>query len=137
MIIYPSHAFNNDYTKVEGSGYFNSTNMATSGAYTVDEINDDSIVYTARDDYYRGTPSVKKVVMKTIGSGSTKQVAFENGEISYMRITTPEELKKYESDDNYNVSSFSEGRLNYLQINPYGPAKDKLTKMQEKQSSLP
>ena len=65
--------------------------------------------------------------MKTIGSGSTKQVAFENGEISYMRITTPEELKKYESDDNYNVSSFSEGRLNYLQINPYGPAKDKLT----------
>ena len=128
MIIYPSHAFNNDYTKVEGSGYFNSTNMATSGAYTVDEINDDSIVYTARDDYYRGTPSVKKVVMKTIGSGSTKQVAFENGEISYMRITTPEELKKYESDDNYNVSSFSEGRLNYLQINPYGPAKDKLTK---------
>lgn len=51
--------------------------MATSGAYTVAEINDDSIVYTARDDYYRETPSVKKVVMKTIGSGSTKQVAFE------------------------------------------------------------
>lgn len=127
MMIYPSHAFDNDYTKVEGSGYFNSTDMATSGAYTVAEINDDSIVYTARDDYYRGTPSVKKVVMKTIGSGSTKQVAFENGEISYMRITTPEELKKYEGDDNYNISSFSEARLNYLQINPYGPAKDKLT----------
>ena len=96
MMIYPSHAFDNDYTKVEGSGYFNSTDIATSGAYTVSEINDDSIVYEARDDYYRGTPSVKKVVMKTIGSGSTKQVAFENGEISYMRITTPEELKKYE-----------------------------------------
>ena len=62
MIIYPSHAFDNDYTKVEGSGYFNSTDMATSGAYTVDEINDDSIVYTARDDYYRGTPSVKKLL---------------------------------------------------------------------------
>ena len=103
MMIYPSHAFDNDYTKVEGSGYFNSTDMATSGAYTVAEINDDSIVYTARDDYYRETPSVKKVVMKTIGSGSTKQVAFENGEISYMRITTPEELKKYEGDDNYNI----------------------------------
>lgn len=44
-----------------------------------------------------------------------------------MRITTREELKKYEGDDNYNISSFSEARLNYLQINPYGPAKDKLT----------
>ena len=64
MMIYPSHAFDNDYTKVEGSGYFNSTDMATSGAYTVAEINDDSIVYTARDDYYRETTSVKKVVMK-------------------------------------------------------------------------
>ena len=40
--------------------------------------------------------------------------------------------------DNYNMySSFSEARLNYLQINPYGPAKDKhYQKMQEKRSSL-
>lgn len=128
MMILPSHAFENDPSKVDDSGYFNTTKMVTSGAYTVAEINEDSLVYTARDDYYRGTPDVKKVVMKTIGAGSTKQVAFENGEISYMRITTPEELKKYEAEpDKYNVYSVSEARLNYLQINPYGPAKDKFS----------
>lgn len=123
MFPLPSHAFDNDPSKVADSGYFNSTDMVTSGAYVVSEINDDSIVYTARDDYYRGTPSVKKIVLKTIGSGSSRQVAFENGEISYMRITTAEELEKYSSQpENYTVSSISEARLNYLQINPYGPA---------------
>lgn len=98
--------------------------MATSGAYTVAEINEDSIVYAAREDYYRGTPDVKKIIMKTMGTG-TKQVALENGEISYTRITTAEELEKYKAQsDKYNISSVSEARLNYLQINPFGPAKD-------------
>lgn len=123
MCLLPSHVFDGDETKVDNSGYFNSTDMVTSGAYTVSEINEDSIVYTAREDYYRGTPDVQTIVMKTIGAGSTKQIAFENGEISYMRLTTAQELKKYdEKPDEYNLYSISEARLNYLQINPYGPA---------------
>ena len=127
MAILPSHSFDNDPGKVDDSGYFNNTDMVTSGAYTVSEINDDSIVFDRREDYYRGTPQVKKIVMKTIGSGSTKQVAFENGEISYMRITTKEELEKYEAEpDKYNIYTIPEARLNYLQINPFGPMKDKL-----------
>ena len=126
--ILPSHSFDGDPEKVDNSGYFNSPDMATSGAYTVTEINEDSIVYESRDDYYRGTPQVKKIIMKTIGSGSTKQVAFENGEISYMRVTTKEDLQKYEADpEKYNIYSIPEARLNYLQLNPYGPAKDKLS----------
>ncbi len=127
LMILPSHAFDNDPTKVDGSEYFTSTDMTTSGAYTVLEINEDNIVYEARNDYYRGTPQVKKIIMKTIGAGSTKQIAFENNEISYMRVTTKEELEKYENSDDYNIYSISEGRLNYLQINPYGPANEKLT----------
>ena len=102
--------------------------MATSGAYVVSEINEDSFVYTARDDYYRGTPSVKKVVMKTIGSGSTKQIEFENGGIDYMRVTSAEDLKKYKGEsDKYNMYSISEARLNYLQLNPHGPVMSTLS----------
>lgn len=124
MTLLPAHIFDNDPSKVDDSGYFNSTDMVTSGAYTVAEINEDSIVYEARDDYYRGTPSVKKVIMKTIGSGSTKQIAFENNEINYLRITTADEVEKYkEQSDKYNMYTISEARLNYLQVNPYGPAK--------------
>lgn len=117
----PSHAFDDDASKIDDSGYFNSTDMATSGAYVVSEMNEDSFVFKARDDYYRGTPSVETVVMKTIGSGSTKQIEFENGSIDYMRVTTAEDLKKYkEASDKYNLFSVSEARLNYLQLNPNG-----------------
>lgn len=117
----PSHAFDNDPSKVDDSGYFEKTDMVTNGAYTVSEINEDSFVYEAREDYYRGTPSVKKVIMKTIGAGSTKQLAFENGEIDYMRVTSAEDLEKYKADkDNYNMYSVSEARLNYIQLNPNG-----------------
>lgn len=122
LILLPAHVTDGDATKVDESDYFTKPGMATSGAYTVAEINDDSLVYKSRSDYYRGVPQVNTVVMKTIGVGSTKQVAFENGEISYNRITTAEELEKYESmPEKYNVSSMPEGRLNYLQINPHGP----------------
>lgn len=117
----PAHAFDNDPTKVDDSNYFKTTEMATSGAYVVSEINEDSFVFKARDDYYRGTPTVKTVIMKTIGSGSTKQIEFENGQIDYMRVTSAEELKKYqEADDRYNMYSVSEARLNYIQLNPNG-----------------
>lgn len=117
----PSHAFDNEPANIDDSGYFNTPDMATSGAYTVAEINEDSLVYTARDDYYRGTPSVEKVIMKTIGAGSTKQLAFENGEIDYMRVSTAEDLAKYEAAaDQYNLYTVSEARLNYIQLNPNG-----------------
>lgn len=121
---YPHHIFGGDAQKMmDDVTYYAKPGFVTTGPYVVSEINEDSVVYTARDDYYRGTPSVKTVVMKVIGSGSTKAIAFENGEIDYMRITTVDELNKYEAQsDKYNIFSFSEARLNYLQVNPYGPA---------------
>ena len=120
VVLLPGHAFDWDASKVDDSGYFWNTDMVTSGPYVVGEINDDSIIYTARDDFFAGKPSVQKIVLRTLGSGSSKQIAFENGELSYMRVTTAEELNKYANDDNYNVTSVTEARLNYLQFNPGG-----------------
>lgn len=124
MNVFPAHVFNSDPAAIEAATeYYSTPGFVTSGAYVVSEINDDSFVCTAREDYYRGTPSVKKVVMKVIGSGSTKSIAFENGEIDYMRLTTVDDLEKYEAQtDKYNIYSFPEARLNYLQVNPFGPA---------------
>lgn len=122
LIAMPAHVFDNNAENVDVSGHYASTDIVTSGAYTVSEYNADSIVYEAKDDYYRGTVNVEKVVIRTVGDGSSKQVALDNGEISYMRVTTAEELEKYEAQqDNYNVYSIPEARLNYLQINPYSP----------------
>ncbi|MGM9619362.1 MAG: ABC transporter substrate-binding protein [Oscillospiraceae bacterium] len=119
----PAHEFESPEALIDDQSYYTTTDIVTSGAYTVKEINEDSLVFEARDDYYRGTPEVKYIVMKVIGSGSTKAIAFENGEIDYMRITTVDELEKYSAQtDKYNIYTVSEARLNYLQVNPYGPA---------------
>lgn len=120
LILMPGHAFDWDVTAVDDSGYFWSTDMVTSGPYVVSEINEDSIVYTARDDFFAGQPNVEKIILRTLGSGSSKQIAFENGELSYMRITTVDELDKYADDENYNITSVTEARLNYIQFNPGG-----------------
>lgn len=119
----PAHIFDGDYTNIEANPtYFATPGMVTSGAYTVDQINEDSIVYKAREDYYGGPLQVQTLVMKTTGTGSTRQLAFENGEIDYMRVTTAEDLEKYAADpDTYNLFSVSESRLNYLQLNMNGP----------------
>lgn len=123
MPIFPSHEFESAEALAKDQSYFTTTDVVTSGAYTIKEINADSVVYQAREDYYRGTPSVKNIVLKVIGDGSTKSIAFENGEIDYMRITTVEELEKYAAQsDKYNIYKISESRLNYLQVNPFGPA---------------
>ena len=123
MPIFPSHEFESAAALAADQSYFTTADVVTSGAYTIKEINADSVVYQAREDYHRGTPSVKNIVLKVIGDGSTKAIAFENGEIDYMRITTVEELDKYTAQsDKYNVYTISEARLNYLQVNPFGPA---------------
>lgn len=123
-VIFPSHVFGGDAQKMmDDQSMYSTTEIVTSGPYTVKEINPDSIVFEARQDYYRGVPPVKNVVMKVIGSGSTRAISFENGEIDYMRLTTAEEIEKYSAQsDKYNMYSFSEARLNYLQVNPFGPA---------------
>lgn len=118
----PAHIFESA-EKVDAK-YFRSPDMVTSGAYTVKEYNEDSIVFEAKDDYYRGDLPIKKIVYRVVPRGSTEQVMFENDELSYMRIETPEVYEKYSNEsDKYNITSFSESRINYLQLNPHGPAK--------------
>ncbi len=122
MTIFPAHEFESAEALAADQSYYTKKDVVTSGPYTIKEINADSVVFEARNDYYRGTPEIKNIVLKVVGSGSTKAIAFENGEIDYMRITTVDELDKYSAQsDKYNLYIMPEARLNYLQVNPYGP----------------
>lgn len=128
MNVIPSHPFDGDAEAADKSDYFSKAGMATSGAYEVSEVNIDSLVYTARDNYYRGKANTDKVIMRVMGADANRKVAFESGEISYTRITNAQDLEKYKSEsDKYNIVNFPEGRLNYLQINPYGPVMSELS----------
>lgn len=122
MSVVPAHPFDGDPKVAVDSDYFSTPGMATSGAFEVEEVNVDSLIYTAREDYYRGKPNTDKIVMRVMGADANRKVAFESGELSYTRITNAQDLEKYESEsEKYNITNFPEGRLNYIQINPYGP----------------
>lgn len=113
----PAHVFNNDPTKVEGSE--ESMLGIGSGPFKLGEWNKgESLVYVKNEDYYRGEPNFDKLVMKIIPEESAKEVALQNGEISFMRITTTAQYDKYANDNNYEIFSIPEGRVNYLQTNP-------------------
>lgn len=127
--VIPAHPFDGDASKVDTSTYFTNPDMATSGPYKMVELNPDSYVCKAREDYYRGAPKVETIVMKVLGEGSTKNVSFENGEISYKRIEVAEELEKYKAEaDKYNIYSFPEGRTNALILNYKGPNMSEMSK---------
>lgn len=89
-----------------------------SGPYKVQEWKTGtSLSLTRFEDYYRGVPNLKNLVFKVIPEFSAQEVALQSGEISVMRVPTNEKLKKYSTDDKYNVWSIPEGRNNYMGFN--------------------
>jgi peptide/nickel transport system substrate-binding protein len=124
----PAHVFDNDTDKVEGSEYLTDADkIVTSGAYTVAEINSgESFVLKARDDYYGGTPGFEtlNLVLKT--DSNAQQLAFDSGELSCFAISSADDYEKYNTDD-YNLTSYSSGRVVHLQYNPDGQSGEGLS----------
>lgn len=125
MMLLPSHLFDNDPTKVDGSeelmkgiGY---------GPFKLKEWNKgENIIYEKNTDYHRGQAKIDQMIMKIIPEDSAKEVALQKGEISFMRISSKDKYEKYSSDDKYKLSTFTESRMNYIQVNP--ASKNNLTK---------
>lgn len=118
IFMLPAHAFDNDITKIEGAACLKSTDLVCSGPYSITEWNaGESLVCTAREDYYRGKAQVETLNMVVMQDENSSYVAFENGELSYVTVTTAETLEKYQ-EAGYNTYSFPAGKITYLQINP-------------------
>lgn len=115
--LFAKHVFDGDPMGPIDSEKFTTTDIVTTGPYVLSEINEDSFVLTARDDYYRGRPDVDKVVYRLLGEGVSQQVAFDNGELSVMRITNNADYEKYKADPNYNMVTIPEDKFNYLLFN--------------------
>ena len=123
-MLLPSHLFGNDPSKVDGSeelmkgiGY---------GPFTLKEWNKgENIIYEKNPNYHRGVAKIDQMIMKIIPEDSAKEVALQKGEISFMRISSKDKYEKYMNDSNFNLSTFTESRMNYIQVNP--ASKNKLT----------
>ena len=60
-------------------------------------------------------------MFKIIPNASTEEIAFQNGELSVLRLTTQDMLEKYSNDPNYSVYTLTEGRINYMGFNSNSP----------------
>ena len=117
LIPIPEHAFdgNTDIVSAEA----NLTDIG-SGPYKLVEFNDgESLVLEKFEDYYGDEPQLDQVVFRVISDPSAQEVAYQNGEINYLPITTDESADKFRDAENTSFYEFPEGRVNYLAWNKY------------------
>lgn len=77
----------------------------------------ESITYEKRDNYYGNQPDIDKIVFKVMPDASAQELAFKNGEISMLRLSSKEQLEEYSADEAYTVFNFPEQRVNFLTVN--------------------
>lgn len=117
LMLYPAHVYHNDPTAVEGSE--ESMLGIGNGPFKLEQWNKgENFVYVKNENYYRKPAKIDKLIMKIIPEDSAKEVAFQSGEISFMRLNNKEKYEKYAGNTNYNIYQTPECRVNYLQLNP-------------------
>lgn len=117
LCIYPEHVFNGDVTTVETSDA--AMQGIGNGPFKLKEWNKgENIIYEKNTDYYRGEAKIDELIMKIIPDSSAKEVAFQSGEVSCLRISSKEKYEKYSADENYEIYNTPECRVNYFTCNP-------------------
>ena len=113
----PSHAFdgNTDIVSAEA-------NLADigSGPYKLTEFRDGEYVSLEKfEAYYGDEPQIDKIVYTVIPDSSAQEIAFRNGEINYLPLSTEVAASAYAATDGVTVHTIPEGRVKYLAWNKY------------------
>ena len=118
----PKHVFNGD-THIVGAE--ENLKGIGSGPYKVAEFRQDEYLKLDKyENYYGGEPSIDHVIFKIVPDENAQEVAFVNGEVDFLEISTYDALQKYEADDTVTVIKYPEGRVNNLAINAFSPKFD-------------
>jgi peptide/nickel transport system substrate-binding protein len=72
--------------------FVNNTGMGSFGAYCIERwTKDNEFALTANPDYYRGKPSIDRVVMKKVPQSSNRVVVLQSGQAQLVQSLTPKE----------------------------------------------
>lgn len=117
LVLIPEHAFdgNTDIVSAEA----NLTDIG-SGPYKLVEFNDgESLVLEKFEDYYGDEPQIDTIVYKVIGDASSQEIAFQNGEINYISLSTDAAAQTYSGTEGVSVYTLPEGKVKYLAWNKF------------------
>ncbi len=113
----PEHAFdgNTDITSAEA----NLTDIG-SGPYKLVEFRDGEYVsFDKFEGYYLGDAQIDHLVYTVIPDSSAQEIAFRNGEINYLPLSSEIAASTYATTDGVTVHTIPEGRVKYLVWNKY------------------
>lgn len=117
LILIPEHAFdgNTDIKSAEA----NLTDIG-SGPYKLVEFKDgESLALEKFEDYYGDAPQIDNVVFRVISDPSAQEVAFKNGEINYLTVSSDASATEMKKTDGVVLHELAEGRVKYLAWNKY------------------
>ena len=98
--------------------YTNNVSAPSFGPYCVDSwTKDDEIVFVANEDYYRGAPAIKRVVMKKVPQSSNRVVVLRTGQAQLVQGLTPREFDSLRGVDGISVGSVSGNENLFVHMN--------------------
>ncbi|MBQ1270910.1 MAG: ABC transporter substrate-binding protein [Clostridia bacterium] len=93
------------------------------GAFMLDSFTvGEKMVLKRNDNYYGDKANLDTVEVRCIPNTGTQEVAFRNGELSVYTISNAETLNKFETEAQYDIHSYDDTRICFMQINPNAEA---------------
>lgn len=108
------------------------TNTAGSGAYTlVSWKPNESVTLKSNPDYYRGAPSMERVIVRHVQESASQRLLLERGDIDIARNLNPEDVAGARAGSGIKIEEELKGRLMYISLNQKHP---ELSKPQVRQA---
>lgn len=119
LVLIPEHAFDGN-TDIK-SADANLTDIG-SGPYKLVEFKDgESLTLEKFEDYYGDEPQIDQITFKVISDPSAQEVAFKNGEINFLTVSSDDVASEMENTDGVALHTIAEGRVKFLAWNKYCP----------------
>lgn len=128
LVVLPAHAFSG---VDQADTYTSPVNdkIAISGAYKVDTFSTgEKIVCVKNENYFGDKGHIDGFEVNVVSDSSTQEIAFRNGEYSLFTISNSETLANYNGSEKYNVVSYPDGRITFMEINPNAANTDSMDK---------
>ncbi|MCK0166776.1 ABC transporter substrate-binding protein [Jannaschia sp. S6380] len=98
------------------------TNSAGSGAYKlVSWTPNESVTLESNPDYYLGSPSMERVIVRHVQESASQRLLLERGDIDMARNLNPEDIAGAREAEGVKIHDELRGRLMYVALNQKHP----------------
>ncbi|KAB2332238.1 hypothetical protein F7731_16830 [Cytobacillus depressus] len=114
------------YVKEVGNDVAAKKPVGTGPYKLTDWVRDNHLKLEANEDYWQGTPNIKKLEFRYIPEFSARLSAFLSGEIDLFKNIPVDSISEIENSANSKIADVASSRINYLALNTLteGPMQD-------------